>query len=123
MVDLVIHRHRLTPIVPHLIPHLEHVVLQLLLVAQLRKKPTFLCFCGIYTIFKRLFHGLSHITPLTPTKWVGPTRNLAITLRMPVQRDTSIKPQLTETVKCFFSKKRYGLTHEGGVSSPKLKPP
>ena len=28
MVDLVIHRHGLTAIVPHLIAHLEHVVLQ-----------------------------------------------------------------------------------------------
>ena len=33
------------------------------------------------------FHGLSHITPLTPDKWVGPTRNLAVTLVMSVQCD------------------------------------
>ena len=37
-------------------------------------------------------HGISRITPLTPNEWVGPTHNLAITLIMPVQRDTSIEP-------------------------------
>ena len=71
MVNLIIKRYRLATIVPHLIPHLEHIVLQLLLMAQLRKKPTFLCFRRIRTVFKGLFHGLSRITPLTPSQWVG----------------------------------------------------
>ena len=39
------------------------------------------------------FHGLSHITPLTPNEWVGPTRHLAMTLIMSVQCDVSIIPQ------------------------------
>ena len=65
------------------------------------------------------FHGVSRITPLTPFQWVGPTHNQAIVLKLSVQRDTSIKPQLTKNVKCFFSKKRHGLTHEGNLfSSP-----
>jgi len=65
-------------------------------------------------------HGVSRITPLTPTQWVGPTRHQEVTLCMSVQRDTSIKPQFTENVKCFF-KKTLGLTQEGGLSSPNLK--
>ena len=101
MVNLVIHRHRLASIVPHLIPHLEHVVLQLLLVAQLRKKPTILCFRRIRTIFESVFHGFSRITPLTPYQWVGPTHCRETTLIMSVQRDTSIKPQFINFVKCF----------------------
>ena len=79
MVDLVIHRHRFATILPHLRTHLEHIVLQLLLVTQLRKKPTFLCFRRIRTVFKRLFHGLSHITLLTPNEWVG--RHVILRLR------------------------------------------
>ena len=79
MVNLVIKRYRDTSIVPHLIAHLEHIVLQLLLMAQLREKPTFLCFRRIRTVFKRLFHGLSRITPLTPSQWVG---NRHVTLRL-----------------------------------------
>ena len=59
-------------------------------------------------------HGCSRITSLTPTKWVGPTRNLAITLGMPVQRDTSIKPHFHRNVKC---KKTLWQSHSvfGGV--------
>jgi len=56
MVDLVIHRHRLASILPHLIPHLEHVVLQLLLVLKLHKKPLLLRFRRICTKLKGLFH-------------------------------------------------------------------
>ena len=71
MVDLVIHRHRFATIVPHLQPHLEHVVLQLLLVAKFRKKPMFLCLRRLRTELECYFHGFSHITRLTPLKWVG----------------------------------------------------
>jgi len=116
MINLVIHRHRLASIVPHLIPHLEHVVLQLLLVAQLRKKPTILCFRRIRTIFESVFHGFSRITPLTPYQWVGPTHCRETTLIMSVQRDITIKPQFINFVKCFL-KKRCGLTHEDDFSS------
>ena len=65
-------------------------------------------------------HGVSRITLLTPNQWVGPTRNQAVTLIMSVQRDISIKPQLTKNVKCLFKKfkKRFGFIHEGGLSSP-----
>ena len=110
MINLVIHRHRLASIVPHLIPHLEHVVLQLLLVAQLRKKPTILCFRRIRTIFESVFHGFSRITPLTPYQWVGPTHCRETTLIMSVQRDITIKPQFINFVKCFFEKTLWPYT-------------
>ncbi len=76
MVDLVIHRHRLLTIVPHLIPHLEHVVLQLLLVAQLRKKPLLLCFRRIRTKLKGLFHKAITDHSLNPLS-VGGTDTLS----------------------------------------------
>ncbi len=101
---LIITRHRDTSIVPHLRTHLEHIVLQLLLMAELRKKPTFLCFRRLRTELECHFHDFSRITPLTPYQWVGPTRYQAVTLIMSVQRDTSIKPQFAESVKCFFKK-------------------
>jgi hypothetical protein len=56
MIYLVIHRHRLATIRPHLRTHLEHVVLELLLVFQLRKKPRLLGLCRIYRIFECAFH-------------------------------------------------------------------
>ena len=118
VVYLVIHRHRLATIVPHLISHLEHIVLQLLLVAQLRKKPLLLCFRWIRTIFKRLFHGLSRITPLTPLKWVGPTRNLAVALQLSVQRDMLIIPQFGLNVKYILG---VGSFPRGRIFLPDLK--
>lgn len=56
MVDLVIQRYRLATILPHLRTHLEHIVLQLLLVAQLRIKPLFLCFRRLRTELECYFH-------------------------------------------------------------------
>ena len=56
MLFLVITRHRFTAIIPHLPTHLEHVVLELLLVFQLRKKPRLLGLCRIYRIFECAFH-------------------------------------------------------------------
>ena len=68
-------------------------------------------------LFSFLFHGVSRITLLTPFKWVGPTHSRETTLEMPAQRDTYIKPQFRKKIKCFFKKKRCGLTQEGGFSS------
>ena len=56
MVDLVIKRYRLATILLHLRTHLEHIVLQLLLVAQLRIKPLFLCFRRLRTELECYFH-------------------------------------------------------------------
>ena len=50
MVYLVIQRYRDTAILPHLRTHLEHVILQLLLMFQLRKKTAFLQRRGIGTV-------------------------------------------------------------------------
>jgi len=71
MVDLVITRYRNRTVIIHLRTHLEHVVLQLLLMAELRKKPTFLCFRRLRTELECHFHDFSRITPLTPYQWVG----------------------------------------------------
>ena len=71
VVYLVILGHRDTAIIPHLRTHLEHVVLEFLLVFQLRKKPLLLRLCRIYRIFKGLFHKTIAYRPLTPIQWVG----------------------------------------------------
>ena len=44
-------------------------------------------------------HRFSHITLLTPVKWVGPTHNQAVALYMSVQCDMSIKPHFRPNVK------------------------
>jgi hypothetical protein len=63
-------------------------------------------------------HGLSRIMPLTPVKWVGPTRNLAITLNLSVQRDTYIISHFRTNVK---KNERFGPFQGGGHSSHYLK--
>ena len=74
MVDLIIKRHEFASIFPHLRTHLEHVVLELLLVFQRRKKPLLLQRRGICAVFKCAFHRLSRFTSLTPFKWVADTQ-------------------------------------------------
>ena len=61
MLFLVITRHRFTAIIPHLRTHLEHVVLELLLVFQLRKKPRLLGLCRITGYLNVRFIELSLI--------------------------------------------------------------
>ena len=56
VVDLVVHRHRYTAIIPHLRTHLKHIVVQLLLIFQLRKKPSLLIKCRIHPIFECALH-------------------------------------------------------------------
>ncbi len=82
MVDLVIHRHRLATIVPHLRTHLEHVVLELLLVFQLRKKPLLLHLCRRYRIFECAFHNVFTSHVFNPFQVGRQTHNLAIALEM-----------------------------------------
>ena len=65
VIDLVIHRHRNTTILPHLRTHLKHIVIQLFLVLQLIKQPAFLSNHRVCPIFKGSFHRLSRITSLT----------------------------------------------------------
>ena len=56
------------------------------------------------------------IKHLSPTEWEAdtPSGNALYVCQL----DTYIKPQFHRNVKCFFKKKRYGLTHEGEHSSP-----
>ena len=78
-----------------------------------------LFFVGSAMLFS-FFHGVSRLTSLAPNQWVGPTRNLAVTLVMSVQRDTPIKPQKTRDVKCFLTL----LSHTRGRTSshyPKVR--
>ena len=103
MIDLIIYRHGFATIVPHLRTHLEHVVLQLLLMAQLRKKPLFLQTCWIRTKLKCHFHDFSRITLLSPFQWEASTPPSG-DAETACQRDTSIKPQSAKNVKCFFKK-------------------
>ena len=80
MVNLVEHRHRDTAIIPHLRTHLEHVVLELLLVFQLRKKPLLLHLCRIYRIFECAFHNVFTSHAFNPVhEWVG--RHVTLRLR------------------------------------------
>ena len=74
MVNLVIHRHRLLTILPHLMTHLKHIVLQLLLVPKLRKKPLLLYFSRIRTIFKCLLQGF-HVSRFYPLQSGRQTRH------------------------------------------------
>ena len=119
MIDLVIQRHRLLTILSHLIPHLEHIVLQLFLVPKLRKEPLLLCFCRIRTISKCLFQSFSRITPLSPSQWEADTLPGGNAVNV-CQRDTSIKPQLTKKVKRFFKKMLWSYTR-GRIFLPRLK--
>ena len=82
MVNLVITRHRFTAIIPHLRTHLEHVVLELLLVFQLRKKPRLLGLCRIYRIFECAFHNVFTSHAFNPVQVGRQTRNLAVTLEL-----------------------------------------
>ena len=61
------------------------------------------------------FHGISSIKSLTALKWVGPTRNLAITLQLSAQLDTPIIPFSYK--KCQGKNERFGPLQEGGFSS------
>ena len=79
MFYLVIKRYRLASIRPHLRTHLEHIVLQLLLMSKLRIKPLLLQTRRICSVFEGLFHCLSHFTLLTPFQWVG--RHVTLRLR------------------------------------------
>ena len=73
--------------------HTMQIVYQIADLYQVRLMVELIFFC---------FHGLSSIKSLTPFQWVGPTRNLAITLEMSVQLDALIIPQFVDTFKFIF---------------------
>ena len=75
--------------------------------------------CSAILFLLSFSHGLSRITPLTPTQWEADTLPSGNAVHV-CQRDAYIKPQFMKKVKCFFQK-RCGLTHEGGLSSRYLK--
>ena len=117
MVNLVIHRHRNTPILPHLRTHLEHVVLQLLLVAQLRIKPLFLCFRRLRTELKGYFHSaITHHT-FNPYRVGRQTRNLAVTLYMSASVIHILNHNLIR-MSSVFSKKTLWSNPRGRIFLP-----
>ncbi len=63
----------------------------------------------------RVSHGLSSLKSLTPAKWVGPTRNLAVMLYMSVQLDILIIPHFR--TKCQAKNERFGPFQEGETVS------
>ena len=65
------------------------------------------------------FHGLSSSKSLTPNQWVGPTRNLAVTLVMSANLILLIITQFR--TKRQGKNEHFGPFQEGGVYIPKLK--
>ncbi len=62
-------------------------------------------------------HWISRITSLSPTKWEETSTLPSGNASYACQRDTSIKPQFTENVKCFSKKTLWSHTR-GRTSSP-----
>ena len=90
--------------------HLPHVVKQVAKTNTIRLV-TKLIFIG--------FHGLSSTKSLTPNQWVGPTRNLAVTLVMSANLILLIIIQFR--TKRQRKNEHFGPFQEGGVYIPKLK--
>ena len=61
------------------------------------------------------WYGISGIRLLSPATWEADTLSSDNALHV-CQPDTDIKPQFTKK-SSIFSKKRFGLTQEGGFSS------
>ncbi len=104
MVDLVIQRYRLATILPHLRTHLKHIVLQLLLMSQLRKKPLLLQTCRIRTIFKSLFHKTITYHAFNPYTVGRQTRHLAVTLYMSANVMHILNHSVGKMSSVFFRK-------------------
>ena len=75
--------------------HTMQVVYQIANLYQVRLMVELVSFC---------FHGISHITPLTPLKWVGPTHNQAIVLQLSVQCDSINYTTFLGQFQVFFQR-------------------